>query len=86
MAEESAAGAVHLLCLAASSGVPLFSRSSRGGAPSRQQLPFSIIGSLNGVHMFGQNLDVTLRSARTEDSAVVWKTFHDRSSWLALKS
>ncbi|XP_027715087.1 protein fuzzy homolog isoform X1 [Vombatus ursinus] len=86
MAEESAAGAVHLLCLAASSGVPLFSRSSRGGAPSRQQLPFSIIGSLNGVHMFGQNLDVTLRSARTEDSAVVWKTFHDSITLIVLSS
>ncbi|XP_044523053.1 protein fuzzy homolog isoform X3 [Gracilinanus agilis] len=71
MAEESIEGAVHLLCLAASSGVPLFCRSSRGGTPSRQQLPFSIIGSLNGVHMFGANLDVTLRSARTEDTTVV---------------
>ncbi|XP_020859136.1 protein fuzzy homolog isoform X4 [Phascolarctos cinereus] len=86
MAEEGAAGAVHLLCLAASSGVPLFSRSSRGGAPSRQQLPFSIIGSLNGVHMFGQNLDVTLRSARTEDSVVVWKTFHDSVTLIVLSS
>ncbi|XP_068959427.1 protein fuzzy homolog isoform X4 [Petaurus breviceps papuanus] len=86
MAEEGAAGAVHLLCLAASSGVPLFCRSSRGGAPSRQQLPFSVIGSLNGVHMFGQNLDVTLRSARTEDTAVVWKTFHDSVTLIVLCS
>lgn len=43
------------------------------------QLPFSVIGSLNGVHMFGQNLDVQLNSARTEDTTVVWKNFHDRS-------
>lgn len=43
------------------------------------QLPFSVIGSLNGVHMFGQNLDVQLTSARTEDTIVVWKSFHDRS-------
>ncbi|KAB0390648.1 hypothetical protein E2I00_004614, partial [Balaenoptera physalus] len=69
--------------------------SSRGGAPARQQrtgfggsclkspifpqLPFSVIGSLNGVHMFGQNLEVQLSSAKTEDTTVVWKSFHDRS-------
>ncbi|XP_051845794.1 protein fuzzy homolog isoform X1 [Antechinus flavipes] len=86
MAEDGTSGAVHLLCLASSSGVPLFCRSSRGGAPSRQQLPFSVIGSLNGVHMFGQNLDVTLRSARTEDTAVVWKTFHDSVTLIVLSS
>uniref|UniRef100_A0A287D8P7 Fuzzy planar cell polarity protein n=1 Tax=Ictidomys tridecemlineatus TaxID=43179 RepID=A0A287D8P7_ICTTR len=70
MGEEGTGGSVHLLCLAASSGVPLFCRSSRGGAPSRQQLPFSVIGSLNGVHMFGQNLEVQLSSARTKDTTV----------------
>uniref|UniRef100_A0A7N5PAE6 Fuzzy planar cell polarity protein n=1 Tax=Ailuropoda melanoleuca TaxID=9646 RepID=A0A7N5PAE6_AILME len=71
MGEEGTEGTVYLLCLAASSGVPLFCRSSRGGAPARQQLPFSVIGSLNGVHMFGQNLEVQLSSARTEDTTVV---------------
>ncbi|XP_011821402.1 PREDICTED: protein fuzzy homolog isoform X2 [Mandrillus leucophaeus] len=71
MGEEGTGGTVHLLCLAASSGVPLFCRSSRGGAPARQQLPFSVIGSLNGVHMFGQNLEVQLSSARTENTTVV---------------
>ncbi|CAH7456126.1 Fuz [Phodopus roborovskii] len=79
MGDEGPGSTVHLLCLAASSGVPLFCRSSGGGAPSRQQLPFSVVGSLNGVHMFGQNLDVQLNSARTEDTTVVWKSFHDRS-------
>lgn len=59
---------------------------SRGGdwrllsnVPIFPQLPFSVIGSLNGVHMFGQNLEVQLSSARTEDTTVVWKSFHDRS-------
>lgn len=47
--------------------------------PTFPQLPFSVIGSLNGVHMFGQNLEVQLSSARTEDTTVVWKSFHDRS-------
>uniref|UniRef100_A0A673V2R8 Fuzzy planar cell polarity protein n=1 Tax=Suricata suricatta TaxID=37032 RepID=A0A673V2R8_SURSU len=86
MGEEGTAGTVHLLCLAASSGVPLFCRSSRGGAPARQQLPFSVIGSLNGVHMFGQNLEVQLSSARTEDTTVVWKSFHDSITLIVLSS
>ncbi|XP_054396995.2 protein fuzzy homolog isoform X18 [Pongo abelii] len=34
-------------------------------------LPFSVIGSLNGVHMFGQNLEMQLSSARTENTTVV---------------
>ncbi|XP_072822705.1 protein fuzzy homolog isoform X2 [Vicugna pacos] len=86
MGEEGTEGTVHLLCLAASSGVPLFCRSSRGGAPARQQLPFSVIGSLNGVHMFGQNLEVQLSSARTEDTIVVWKSFHDSITLIVLSS
>ncbi|XP_022440748.1 protein fuzzy homolog isoform X2 [Delphinapterus leucas] len=86
MGEEGTEGTVHLLCLAASSGVPLFCRSSRGGAPARQQLPFSVIGSLNGVHMFGQNLEVQLSSAKTENTTVVWKSFHDSITLIVLSS
>ncbi|XP_053460553.1 protein fuzzy homolog isoform X1 [Nycticebus coucang] len=86
MGEESSGSTVHLLCLASSSGVPLFCRSSRGGSPARQQLPFSVIGSLNGVHMFGQNLEVQLNSARTEDTTVVWKSFHDSITLIVLSS
>ncbi|XP_010848017.1 PREDICTED: protein fuzzy homolog [Bison bison bison] len=86
MGEEGTEGTIHLLCLAASSGVPLFCRSSRGGAPARQQLPFSVIGSLNGVHMFGQNLEVQLSSSRTEDTTVVWKSFHDSITLIVLSS
>lgn len=46
MGEEGTEGTVHLLCLAASSGVPLFCRSSRGGAPARQQVGLWTCGSL----------------------------------------
>lgn len=43
MGEEGTEGTVHLLCLAASSGVPLFCRSSRRGTPARQQVgPWSL--------------------------------------------
>ncbi|XP_058531176.1 protein fuzzy homolog isoform X2 [Ochotona princeps] len=86
MGEDGSGGALHLLCLAANSGVPLFCRSSRGGAPTRQQLPFSVIGSLNGVHMFGQNLDVQLSSARTHDTTVVWRSFHGSITLIVLSS
>ncbi|XP_077313268.1 protein fuzzy homolog isoform X1 [Lithobates pipiens] len=67
--EESS---VFLLCLTASSGVPLYCRSK-----SSRQLTFSVIGSLNGVHMFANNQDVLLTSTRTENSRVLWRTFHD---------
>ncbi|XP_068097453.1 protein fuzzy homolog [Hyperolius riggenbachi] len=64
---------VFLLCLTASSGVPLFCRSKG----SSRQLTFSVIGSLNGVHMFANNQDVLLTSTRMENSRVLWRTFHD---------
>ncbi|XP_072281566.1 protein fuzzy homolog isoform X2 [Pyxicephalus adspersus] len=64
---------VFLLCLTASSGVPLYCRSKR----SSRQLTFSVIGSLNGVHMFANNQDVLLTSTRTENSRVLWRTFHE---------
>uniref|UniRef100_A0A286XLV8 Fuzzy planar cell polarity protein n=1 Tax=Cavia porcellus TaxID=10141 RepID=A0A286XLV8_CAVPO len=38
MGEHGTGGTVHLLCLATSSGVPLFCRSSRGGVLTRQQV------------------------------------------------
>ncbi|XP_034271250.1 protein fuzzy homolog isoform X2 [Pantherophis guttatus] len=81
---EEAENSVTLLCLTASSGVPLYCRS-RGGS-TKQQLPFSVIGSLNGVHMFGSNLDVQLIAARTENTHVMWKVFHSSITLIVLSS
>nr|XP_036861779.1 protein fuzzy homolog isoform X4 [Manis javanica] len=53
---------------------------------ARRRLPFSVIGSLNGVHMFGQNLEVQLNSARTQDTTVVWRSFHDSITLIVLSS
>ncbi|XP_077773538.1 protein fuzzy homolog isoform X2 [Podarcis muralis] len=49
-------------------------------------LPFSVIGSLNGVHMFGSNLDVLLTAACTENTRVVWKVFHNSITLIVLSS
>ncbi|XP_062993552.1 protein fuzzy homolog isoform X1 [Elgaria multicarinata webbii] len=81
---EEAGGSVTLLCLTASSGVPLYCRSR--GSSAKQQLPFSVIGSLNGVHMFGSNLDVLLTAACTENIRVVWKVFHNSITLIVLSS
>ncbi|XP_057190459.1 protein fuzzy homolog [Triplophysa rosa] len=73
------AEALQLLCLTASSGVPLFSRGSS------KQLPFSIIGSLNGVHMFGAGHGAQLSSCVTErGSRVVWRVFQESLMLIAV--
>ncbi|XP_067408313.1 protein fuzzy homolog isoform X2 [Emydura macquarii macquarii] len=77
-------GSTSLLCLTASSGVPLFCRSR--GAPSQHQLPFSVIGSLNGVHMFGANLDVLLTAACTASTRLAWRVFHNSITLIVLSS
>ncbi|XP_008432759.1 protein fuzzy homolog [Poecilia reticulata] len=72
-------GSTQLLCLTASSGVPLFTRGAS------KQLPFSVIGSLNGVHMFGGGQGALLSSCETEGGGkVVWKVFHDSVMLIAV--
>uniref|UniRef100_A0A8C8RPX7 Fuzzy planar cell polarity protein n=1 Tax=Pelusios castaneus TaxID=367368 RepID=A0A8C8RPX7_9SAUR len=82
MGEER--GSITLLCLTASSGVPLFCRSR--GTPDKHQLPFSVIGSLNGVHMFGASLDVLLTAACTANTHVAWRVFHNSITLIILSS
>ncbi|XP_078332818.1 protein fuzzy homolog isoform X1 [Crassostrea virginica] len=65
--------ASYLVCLTTAGGVPLFTRT----ADDLKPLPFPVIGSLNGVHMFGSSHDVTLQSTVTEDAKIVWRVFHD---------
>ncbi|XP_065125888.1 protein fuzzy homolog [Paramisgurnus dabryanus] len=73
------ADSLQLLCLTSSSGVPLFSRGSS------KQLPFSIIGSLNGVHMFGAGHGAQLLSCETErGSRVVWRVFQESLMLIAV--
>ncbi|XP_044074827.1 protein fuzzy homolog [Siniperca chuatsi] len=72
-------GSTQLLCLTASSGVPLFTRGAS------KQLPFSVIGSLNGVHMFGGGQGVVLSCCETEGGGkVVWRVFQDSVMLIAV--
>ncbi|XP_061587129.1 protein fuzzy homolog [Cololabis saira] len=74
-------GSTQLLCLTASSGVPLF---TRGGS---RQLPFSVIGSLNGVHMFGGGQGAVLSCCETEGGGtVVWRVFQDSVMLIAVSA
>ncbi|XP_076837656.1 protein fuzzy homolog [Brachyhypopomus gauderio] len=73
------ADTVQLLCLTACSGVPLFSRGSC------KQLSFSVIGSLNGVHMFGAGQGALLSCCETEQgSRVAWRVFQDSLMLIAV--
>lgn len=72
-------GPVQLLCLTANSGVPLFTRGSS------KQLPFSVIGSLNGVHMFGGGQGASLCSCDSAGGGkVVWRVFKDSVMLIAV--
>lgn len=71
-------GSVQLLCLTANSGVPLFTRGAS------KQLPFSVIGSLNGVHMFGGGQAVVLSSCETDRGCVVWRVFQESVMLIAV--
>ncbi|KAK8380785.1 hypothetical protein O3P69_008017 [Scylla paramamosain] len=62
-----------LVGLAASSGVPLFVRHAGPGKPPA----YALIGSLNGVHVFGESHGVTLCSTRTKNASFTWRTYHD---------
>lgn len=72
-------GTTQLICLTANSGVPLFTRGAS------RQLPFSVIGSLNGVHMFGGSQGVVVSSCFTEGGGkVVWRVFQDSVMLIAV--
>ncbi|XP_039275508.1 protein fuzzy homolog [Nilaparvata lugens] len=64
---------VHVMALTLSGGLPLFSRQIGNSQP----LPFSLIASLNGVHMFCNSQQSGLKSTSTQDSTVVWKDYED---------
>nr|XP_039272521.1 protein fuzzy homolog [Styela clava] len=72
--------AEHIICVTATGGLPLFTRSKQGSPP----LSFPVMASLNGVHLFAQNRDVTLVSTLTTDHKIVWKMYQDSIVLIAL--
>ncbi|EDO47721.1 predicted protein [Nematostella vectensis] len=74
--------AAYLLCLTTDGGIPLFTRT-KGDLP---QLPFPVVGSLNGVHMFAKNQGVTLHNTLTDEAKVVWKVFKDSITLIIVTS
>lgn len=73
---------VHVIGLTMSGGIPLFTRH-RGNVES---LPFSLVASLNGVHMFSKSQNMIIESTQTQDSSVVWKDFADSITLIAIGS
>ncbi|KAJ8913472.1 hypothetical protein NQ315_013852 [Exocentrus adspersus] len=63
----------HIICVTSGGGLPIFSRK-RG---NWENLPFSVIGSLNGVHMFGKPFGIEMINTITDDYVVAWKEFVD---------
>lgn len=71
-----------IFCVDSSSGLPIFSRK-KGNVDS---LPFSIKGSLNGVHMYGKSLNLELLNTLTEDYCISWKEFEDSVILIGISS
>ncbi|XP_067009352.2 protein fuzzy isoform X4 [Anabrus simplex] len=63
----------HIVCLTSGGGLPIFTRKRGEGDP----LPFSVVASLNGVHMFGKSQDVVLQNTSTQETTFVWKEMED---------
>ena len=66
-------------CLTADTGIPVFTRTTGG----MKQLPFPIVGSLNGIDMFARNHGVEIVNTRAGKAKIIWKIFKDSLKFIA---
>jgi len=52
-------------------GIPLFSKQ----VGHTSTIPFPVVGSLNGVHMFSKSKGLEMGCTRTENGVLYWKEF-----------
>ncbi|XP_075237279.1 fuzzy planar cell polarity protein-like protein [Lycorma delicatula] len=64
---------LHVMSFTTAGGLPLFARQKG----TSQSLPFSLVASLNGVHMFCKSHQVLMKYTQSKDFTVVWKDFED---------
>uniref|UniRef100_H2Z6H7 FUZ/MON1/HPS1 first Longin domain-containing protein n=1 Tax=Ciona savignyi TaxID=51511 RepID=H2Z6H7_CIOSA len=67
--------AEHILCVTASGGIPLLTRTKPGDCMCCSPLSFPVVGALNGVHMFASNRDVNLLSTISENHRIVFYVY-----------
>lgn len=72
----------YVICVTSGGGLPIFVRR-KGNVES---LPFSVIGSLNGTHMFGKSLNVDLRTVETDDYVASWREFSESLVLIGISS
>ncbi|KAK9871041.1 hypothetical protein WA026_009999 [Henosepilachna vigintioctopunctata] len=72
----------YIFCVDSGSGLPIFSRK-KGNI---ETLPFSVKGSLNGVHMYGKSMKMELLNTITEDYCVSWKEFEESVVLIGISS
>ena len=79
------------MCITIAGGVPIFNRKYGDIKSVRLtflklfkfpnvfilQLPYPLMASLNGIAMFAQSHDVTVLTAQSKDSKLMWRDYHD---------
>ena len=72
----------YIICLTSDAGIPLYSKN----LGNKTSLPFPVLGSINGVHMFAKNHKMDLTNTITENGKIVWKEFYSSVTLIVVSS